>query len=329
MTSKKSWIHSFNTVQENNYDIIIVGGGPAGLTAGLYASRSKMRTLLLERMGCGGQNAITDWIENYPGFPEGINGFELASKFEEQARKFGLEIKTEGVISIESTSQDISGKAVRTENGVYAATAVVIAAGASFKNLNVPGEVELRGKGVSYCATCDAPFFKEKDVAVVGGGNSAVQEAVYITRFAKSVTLIHRRDRLRATAILQEKAKNNPKIRFKLESVVKSIQGGEQVESITTENVKTGAKEDLNVQGVFIFIGHVPNTEFLRDTVKKDDSGYILTDENMQTSLSGVFACGDARKKLLRQVVTACGEGAAAAFAAQEYVEEKRGTAYK
>jgi thioredoxin reductase (NADPH) len=311
---------------DTQYDIIIIGGGPAGLTAGLYASRSNMRTLLLEKMGCGGQSAITDWIENYPGFPEGISGFELSSKIEEQARKFGLTITLEEVSSITVNGTE---KTVKTSGGEYRAGAVIIASGANHKMLQVPGEEELRGKGVSYCATCDGPFFRNKDVIVAGGGNSAVQEAIFLTKFARNVTLVHRRDRLRAAAVLQERAKNNPKIHFQWNAVIEKIAGTEQVEGVVLRNMVTNEVSQLSANGVFVFVGLTPNSSYLCGLVAMDEAGYVITDDTMSTNVPGVFACGDIRKKLLRQVITAAGEGATAAFAAEEYVENERGTAYK
>lgn len=314
-------------MQPAKYDVIIIGGGPAGLTASVYCSRSKMSVLLIEKMGCGGQAAITDWIENYPGFPEGISGFDLTQKMEEQARKFGAEIIFEDVTGVEA-GQD-KGYAVRTSSGEHACSSIIVSSGANHKRLGIPGENEFSGKGVSYCATCDGPFFKNKDVAVVGGGNSAVQEAIYLTRFASSVTLVHRRDRLRATKILQDRAAANEKIKFALNSVPVSINGSDKVESVTLADVRTKAERTVPVSVVFVFVGLVPNTGFLPGLVALDENGYIKTDDNMATGAPGIFACGDARRKLLRQVVTAAGEGAAAAFSAQEYVDELKGTRYK
>lgn len=299
------------------------------MTAGLYAARSRLRTLLIEKMGCGGQSVITDWLENYPGFPDGIAGFELASKMEEQARKFGLETAFEEVQELVLPANKDEDKIIATTGGQYRATAVILASGATHKMLHVPGETALRGKGVSYCATCDGPFFRDKDVVVVGGGNSAVQEAVYLTRFARSVTIIHRRDRLRATHILQERAKANQKVKFLWNSVVTEIKGDEHVTSVAVRDVRDNSVSEVPASGVFVFVGLEPHSTFVAGKLDLDASGYIKTDDAMRTSVRGVFACGDVRKKLLRQVVTAAGEGATAAFAAQEYVEEVRGIAYK
>lgn len=315
-------------MNEKTYDIIIVGGGPAGLTAGIYASRGGMKTLLLEKMGCGGQAVITDFIENYPGFPEGIGGYELAAKMQEQAVKFGLEIAVEEVKSIENVSGSVGGKRVSTSENIYLSTAVVLAVGANFKHLDVPGEWEFTGKGVSYCATCDGPFFKGKEVIVVGGGDSAVQEASFLTKFASKVTIVHRRERLRAARSLQDRAKTNSKIGYRLNTALEKISGAGRVERVTLKNIESGKIEELKADGVFIFVGYIPNTAFLSGLVKADESGFIVTDENLQTSSEGIFACGDSRKKLLKQVVTACGDGALASFAAQEYVELAKGTSY-
>jgi thioredoxin reductase (NADPH) len=314
---------------ENKYDLIIIGGGPAGLTAGLYAARAQLKTLIIEKMGCGGQAAITDWIENYPGFPQGISGFELTAKMEEQARKFGLEVAIDEVNGIVSSHEDRREVAVHAQSQTHTASALIIASGATHKPLNVPGEQEFRGKGVSYCATCDGPFFREKDVVVVGGGNSAVQEAIYLTRFAKAVTLVHRRERLRATPILQERAKATPRLKLMLGYTVQNITGKDMVDGVTIESTVDHKVLSVPCNGVFIFVGLVPNTAFLKGFAETDENGYIITNDTMRTSVSGVFACGDVRKKILRQVVTAAGEGATAAFAAQEYIDEIKGTSYR
>ncbi|MFH1369653.1 MAG: thioredoxin-disulfide reductase [Elusimicrobiota bacterium] len=313
-------------MQSKEYEIVIIGGGPAGLTAGLYASRSRFKTLLIEKMGCGGQAAIADWIENFPGFPEGISGFDLAQKIEEQAKKFGTEFAFDEVTAVSICGESFN---VKTQSENIPAKAVIMASGANHKKLDIPGESEFSGKGVSYCATCDGPFFRGKDVAVIGGGNSAVQEAVYLTKFASSVSIIHRRDRLRAAKILQERALNNPKIKMLWNSVPVSIHGGELVDGLKIRNVLTSEENELPFNGVFVFVGLKPNTACVSKLIQLDESGYIPTDENMSTSVPGIFACGDARKKILRQIVTAAGEGALASFSAQEYIDELRGTRYK
>ncbi|MFC1500940.1 thioredoxin-disulfide reductase [Elusimicrobiota bacterium] len=307
-------------IQANKYDLIIIGGGPAGLTAGLYASRAKLKTLLLEKMGCGGQVMITDRIENYPGFPDGLSGFELSAKIEEQAKKFGLEVKLEAVKSIQVNDL----KTVITDSTKYAASAVIIATGANYRRAGVPGENELIGKGVSYCATCDAAFFKEKDVVVIGGGDSAIQEALFLTKFAKKVKIVHRRDQLRATKILQDRVLANDKIEVLWGSIVTKILGQEKVSGVELKNVKSGKVSSINTDGVFVFIGFVPNTSFVEDILKLTETKHITTDSNMQTPIEGLYACGDVRDKLLKQVVTAAGDGATAAFAAQQYLDKKK-----
>jgi len=304
---------------ENIYDIIIIGGGPAGLTAGIYASRARMKTLLIEKMGCGGNAALTDWIENYPSMPDGISGFDLAQKMEQQARKFGTEIVYEEFIEVKDSG---IFKIVKTTEKEYNAIAIIIATGAEYKSLGVPGEEEFRGKGVSYCATCDGAFFKDKDVIVAGGGNSAFQEAIFLTRFAKTVTIVHRRDTFRAMPILQERAKADAKIKFVINSIIERIEGSEKVERIVLKNTITGQNSVLNADGIFVFIGFAPATEYLKGVIELDTIGHIISDSTMNTSSNGIFACGDARKKTLRQVITAASDGAIAAHSAQEYVEQ-------
>lgn len=301
------------------YDVIIIGGGPAGLSAAVYSSRSRLKTLLIEKAGCGGQIAITDELENYPGFDEGINGFDIAVKMEKQARKFGTEIVYGEVLSLDM--QDKLKKVILSDQ-IYMTKTVIIASGAKFKKLNIKGEAEFMGRGVSYCATCDGPFFRNKEIAVIGGGNSALQEALYLTRFAGKVNLIHRRDEFRAVKILQERVLKDPKINVILSATVEEIEGSESIEKIRIKNIKNGQMNELSVSGVFIFVGWTPNTKFLTESkIVLNEDGYILTNDEMQTSIPGVFACGDIRKKLLRQVVTAAGDGATASVAAQHYIE--------
>ncbi len=301
------------------YDVIIIGGGPAGLTAGIYASRARLKTLLIEKAGCGGQIAMTDKLENFPGFEDGINGFEFTSKVEQQARNFGTEIVYGEVLSLEAES---SVKKVILSDHTYAAKTIIVASGSSFKKLGIYGENEFIGRGVSYCATCDGPFFKNKTVAVIGGGNSAVQEALFLTKFANKIYVIHRRDTLRAVQLLQEKVFAEKKIEVVFDTNVEEIAGGQMIENLKVKNVKTGKPGSIAVDGVFIFIGWNPNTSFLSDNkIALDENGYIITDEKMQTSLEGVLACGDVRKKMLRQVVTAVSEGATAAISAQHLIE--------
>ncbi|MDK2883288.1 MAG: thioredoxin reductase [Bacillota bacterium] len=303
----------------STYDVIIIGGGPAGLAAGLYAGRAKLKTLLLEQMLAGGQAATTDLIENYPGAPEGITGPQLTERMEEQAKKFGVEF-----LMAQVTGVDLKGreKVVITSEGSYKGKTVIIATGATHRKLGCPGEEEFTGRGVSYCATCDGAFYEDLPVAVVGGGDSAITEALFLTKFASRVYVIHRRDTLRATKVVQDKAFAEPKIEFIWNSVVEEIKGGEMVEEVRLKNVKTGALQDLPVKGVFIYVGLVPNTEFLKGQVKLDERGYIPVSANMETDVPGVFAAGDVTVKLLRQVVTAVGDGATAAVAAEKYIEE-------
>jgi len=316
--------------EEKIYDVIIVGGGAAGLTAGIYLARARMDTLLIEKMSLGGQAILTDIIENYPGFPHGIAGPELIQKIEEQAVRFGLKIEYGEVVKVEvKKDEEDKISIVKTDNQEYKTLAVIVASGAETSGLGVPGEEELRGKGVSYCATCDAPFFQNQKIVVVGGGDTAIEEALYLTKFAQEITIIHRRDRLRATKILQERVFSNKKINFAWDSTVMKILGKEKVEGILIKNAKTGQEKEMLCQGVFIFVGNLPNTEFLQGAIKFDDKGYIITDDNMMSSEEGIYACGDVRKKILRQVVTACGEGATAAFAAGKYIEELKGVSYK
>jgi len=306
------------------YEAIIIGGGPAGLTAGLYLSRARIKTALIESALCGGQMWYSELVENYPGIPEGIEGNKLSDLFKQQAVKFGLKIIEDEVVRV------VPGACVETAGGKkYEAIGIIIATGAGQKKLGVPGEKELTGRGVSYCATCDGPLFRDKEVVVVGGGDTAVQEAVFLTKFCKKVYLVHRRDRLRATKIIQERALS---LKDKLEPVwngtVKEIKGSSRVETVVIEDVKKKTKSEIRCDGVFIFAGVLPNTGFLNGVVDTDKQGYIITDEDMKTSVDGIYACGDARGKLLRQIVTACGEGATAAFACQHYIEAQKGEAY-
>jgi len=315
------------TKEEKIYDAIIIGGGPAGLTAGIYLSRARMDTLLIEKAMPGGQAVLTEIIENYPGFPEGISGPELMQKMEEQAVRFGLKIEYGEVEEIKIEEDKV--KIIKINNKEYKTMAIILASGVEASKLGVPGEEELRGRGVSYCATCDAPFFKDQKIVVVGGGDTAIEEALYLTKFVQEVTIVHRCDRLRATKILQERVFSNKKINFAWDSLAIKILGKEKVEGVLIQNKKTGEEKEIFCKGVFVFVGNIPNSKFLNEMIKLDQKGYILTDDNMMTSQEGIYACGDIRKKLLRQVVTACGEGAIAAFAAQKYIEELKGTSYK
>ncbi len=301
-----------------DYDLVIAGGGPAGLTAGLYAARAKLKTLLIEKMVIGGQAASTFLIENYPGFPDGISGPDLTQAMESQAKRFGLEISNGDVSRVLPQGKlweiNHDGNRIMTK-------AVIIATGADPKKLGVPGEDEMKGKGVSYCATCDGPFFRDEEIAVIGGGDAAVDEALYLTRFAKKVYLIHRRNALRATKISQDRAFANEKIEILWDTVVEKIAGEKSVAGLELKNVKTLRSSDLKVAGVFLYVGWKPQTDFLRGIVGLDEQGFILTDSNMATYAPGLFAAGDVRQKLLRQITTAVGDGATAAFAAERYLE--------
>lgn len=300
------------------YDVIVIGGGGAGLTAALYTSRANLSTALFEKLTPGGQIALTDVVENYPGFPEGITGPEISQKMEEQAKRYGTEILYN---EVKSMARGTDGFELQTANGVFHARSIILAAGASFRMLGVPKEKELTGRGVSYCATCDGAFFKQKDIIVVGGGDSALQEGIFLTRFATNVSVVHRRDKLRASPILQERAMQNPKIKFIWDTVVEKINGDKKVEGVTFKNLKSNQVSDFKTDGVFVFIGHDPNTKFLKDFVELDDHGYVKTWENLKTSVPGVFAAGEIRAGATKQLVAACGEGCEAALAAQAYLE--------
>ena len=315
--------------KEDVYDVMIIGGGPAGLTAGMYTARARLSTVLIEKLGIGGQASTADRIENYPGFAQGISGPELVHAMEEQARSFGMRIVSGEVTGIRlSDGSNIKKVFVNGGPDPYQGLSIIIAAGHEQRKLGIPGEREYTGKGVSYCATCDGAFFKDLAIAVVGGGDVALEEALFLTRFAKKIYVIHRRDRLRATKILQERAFNNNKIEFVFDSVVDEILCQMMVDGVKVRNLKTGERKDLEVNGVFIFVGWIPGLSFLGNTVKRSEDGYIIADKEMETSREGIFACGDCRKKNLRQIVTACGDGATAAFSAQHYVERMKGEEY-
>lgn len=301
-----------------DYDLVIIGGGPAGLTAGIYAARARLNVLMLEKLVPGGQIIVTDWIENYPGFPKGLPGADLVEKFIEQAKGLGLKIETGEVASL-----DLSGpvKKIVLEKTTITARTVIIATGASPKKLGADKEENFLGRGISTCATCDAPFFKDAVVAAVGGGDTAVQESLYLTKFVKKVYLIHRRDQLRAAKILQERAFSNNQIEFIWNSVVTGFDGLFNLEKVFVNNLKTGEMRQLDVEGCFIWVGIQPNTGFLENSLKLDDSGFIVANARMETSAPGVFAAGDVRNTPLRQVATAVGDGAIAATSAAHYIE--------
>ncbi|MFH1779401.1 MAG: thioredoxin-disulfide reductase [Candidatus Omnitrophota bacterium] len=302
-----------------DYDVVIIGGGPAGLTAGIYTARARLKTLLLERLFPGGQILTSPLVENYPGFARGVTGEAIVNEMVKQATRLGLEIKTETAISIEDHGQD--GKVVKTNSGSYKALAIILTMGADPSKLNVPGEEKLEGKGVSHCATCDAPLFRDKEVIVVGGGDTAVEDAIFLTTFCRRVKVVHRRDQLRATKILQERAFQNKKINFIWNTVVAEILGQDKVEKVKLKNVKTGEEAIAPTDGVFVGVGLSPNTDIVKGLVEMDEKNYILTSDDMVTSREGIFAAGDCKKRSFHQMINACGEGATAAYSAQKYIE--------
>jgi len=298
--------------------MIIIGAGPAGLSAALYAARGELNPLVFTGMQPGGQAALTHTIENYPGFPDGIGGPELGDLFQKQAERFGARVEFDTVTGVDFSTRPFK---VRTYSDEYLAQTVIIASGASSVHLGVPGEKELAGRGVSYCATCDGWFFRERNVIVVGGGDSALEEAIFLTRYATSVTIVHRRKELRAGAILQTRVRENPKIQFILESVVKEIKGDDKVTSVVLENVKTHEISEIKTDGIFVFIGHTPNNEMYKGQLKMDDRGYLVVDSKMKTSVEGVYACGETADGEYKQVVISAGMGATAAITATRYLE--------
>ena len=304
---------------DKSCDIIIIGGGPAGLTAGIYAARARLDTLLIEKLMVGGQIATADIVENFPGFPKGINGLELTQLMHEQATGFGLK-----TIMAEVTSLELAGvfKTVRTTEGDFTTRAVIVAGGSVRSKLGVPGEEEYAGRGVSYCATCDGAFFREKIVAVVGGGNVAASEAIHLTHFASKVIVIHRRNQLRADRILQEKILTDPKIDVRWDSVVMEIKGNNFVNALRLKNVKTNQESILPIDGAFISVGLNPETDYLKGVLLLDDAGYIITTERMETEVPGIFAAGDIRKDAGRQAICAAGDGATAAIYAEKFLRE-------
>jgi thioredoxin reductase (NADPH) len=303
-------------------DLIIIGAGPAGLTAGLYASRSCLKTLLFERLVPGGQIIMTHWVENYSGFPEGISGYDLVDRMKRQAENAGLVIQSQAVTRLELSPEK---KVVHTPEGPHETKALILTTGATPMKLGVTGEALLTGKGISYCATCDGPFYRDEEVAVIGAGDTALEEAVYLTRFASKVYLIHRRDKLRGIKLLQDRVMSEEKIEIVWDSVATRIVGKTEVEGLDLKNVKTEEESHLPVRGVFIFVGYSPNNELVKGLLETDEAGFVVTNRDMETSIPGVFAAGDIRSKLLRQVSTAVGEGATAAVAAEKYIERISG----
>ncbi len=298
------------------YDVIIIGGGPAGLTAGIYTSRSRLDSLLTEKGLFGGQISNAEWVENFPGFPDGISGLDLGQKMHDQAAKFGLE-----TILTEVTGLELQGdhKVVKTTEGDFTARAVILAGGSERQKLGIPGEEEFIGKGVSYCATCDAAFFIDRPVAVAGGGDAAITEALHLAKLTSKVTVIHRRDELRATKILQEKAFAEPKIDFAWDSIVEKVEGKDFVQGLNLRNVKTDQTSDLEVAGLFVSIGFQPDTDYLKGLLKLDDIGHVITNEKMETEIAGIYAAGDIRRNSGRQAITAAGDGATAAIYVEKY----------
>ena len=309
---------------ENLYDVVIIGCGPAGLAAGLYSARAKMKTLILEKGKTGGQIVTTNEVANYPGSIREATGPSLIARMVEQAEEFGAERKSDAVVSVDFSEKI---KVVKCEKEEYRAKSVIIATGATPRKLGVPGEVELTGKGVSYCATCDADFFTDLEVYVIGGGDSAIEEAMFLTKFARKVIVVHRRDTLRAAKSIQDKAFKNEKLEWIWNSEVAEIKGEGIAESIVLKNRETGeltqydAHEDDGTFGIFPFIGYLPLSDIFKDLVDMDDRGYLITDDDMKTNIDGIFAAGDIRHKSLRQVVTAVADGAIAAVQAEKYIE--------
>ncbi len=301
-----------------DYQVIVIGGGPAGLAAGIYLARDRLRSLLIEKGGFGGQIANAEQVENFPGFPEGINGFDLGELMLKQAERFGLETLLAEVESIEFNGEQ---KLIETTAGNFTAKAVILASGSERSKLGVPGEKEFMGRGVSYCATCDGAFFKDKPVAVIGGGNAAITEAIHLTKFASKVFVIHRRDQLRATRILQERASSEPKIQFLWNTIIEAIDGKDFVERLKLKEVKTGKSSTLEIDGIFISVCFKPSTDYLEGVLPLDKAGQIITNERMETDVPGMFAAGDIRSNSIRQVAAATGDGATAAFYVRKYLE--------
>jgi thioredoxin reductase (NADPH) len=301
------------------YDVVIIGGGPAGLSAALYAGRDKLSTLIIEKGIMGGLITETEKIDNYPGFPEGLSGFDLTDKMHQQAAKYGVQ-----ELSAEVTAVERSGKGfvVKTTDGDHAARALIVAGGSTHQKLGIPGEKEYTGKGVAYCATCDAPFYTDKIVAVAGGGNTALYEAMHLAKFAKKVYLIHRRGEYRATSAVQEQMKKITKIEPVLSTIIEAVEGGDFVENLAIKNVDSGKTSKLKVDGIFVAVGLKPNTGYLKELVELDKGGSIVVSDKMASSLPGIFAAGDIRHNSIQQVVAACGDGAVAAISAKKWLDE-------
>lgn len=316
-------LSSNQELQEEHVRVLILGSGPAGLSAALYAARANLEPVVLTGMELGGQVSLTYIVENYPGFPEGVGGMEMVDLFQKQAERFGARIEVDLADQVDLSERPFR---VKTSNGkLFLADTLIITTGASAKHLEVPGEQEFTGRGVSYCATCDGWFFKEKQVIVVGGGDSALEEGIFLTRYADNVTIVHRRDELRAGPILQERAQKNEKIGYMWNTVVKEIAGNGSVEKVRLEDTETGEVREHAVEGVFIFIGHYPNSDLFKGQLEMDEQGYIVVDQRMHTSVPGVYAAGEIADPHFRQVVTSAGMGAAAAMEAGHFLDEHVG----
>ncbi len=305
---------------KREYDVVIIGGGPAGLTASIYTARARLKSLLIERGATGGWILNAGVVENYPGFPDGINGLELADAMQQQAVKFGLEMLTAEVTGLELKDEQ---RVVKTSEGDVASRAVIVAGGSDRVKLGVPGEEEFTGRGVAYCAICDGYFYRDVPVAVVGGGNAAINEALELTKFASRVTIIHRREELRATKILQERAFAEPKIEFAWNTVVEAVEGEDTVKKLRLKNVRSGEKSTLEISGVFVAVGFRPNTGYLKSVLTLAGDGTIITNEKMETAVPGIFAAGDIRSSSIRQVAAAVGDGSVATIYAERYIAGK------
>ena len=303
---------------EKHVKVLVLGAGPAGLAAALYAARAELEPVVLTGMQLGGQAALTHVIENYPGFPTGVGGAELGELFQKQAENFGAKVEFDMAHEVDLSQRPYK---VTTDNGEYLADTLILTTGANPTHLNIPGEVELTGRGVSYCATCDGWFFKDKKVVIVGGGDSALEEGLFITRYASSVTVIHRRDEFRASPVLQKRAKEHPKMNFILDTVVTEVVGTDKVTTLKLKNVKTGAESTFDTDGLFIFIGHVPNTQMFKGQLEMSDLGYVIVNDKMETNVEGVYAAGEIADPHFRQVITSAGMGAAAAIQATRFLE--------
>lgn len=309
------------TYAKNFYDVIIIGSGPAGFTAGIYTSRAKLKTLIISGSLPGGQLMTTSEVENYPGFPNGIFGPELMMNMRQQAERFATTIIDDEVLKVDFKKRPFL---ISTHSETYEGRAILLCTGASPRKLDIDGELEFGGRGVSYCATCDGPFFKGEEIAVIGGGDTAIEEATFLTKFGKAVKIIHRRDFLRASKILQEKAFENSKIQFVWNNVVTRIAGNKKIESIDLKNLTTGKTQNLSVGGLFVAIGHEPNTSIFKDQLELDDKGYVVLKENTRTSVEGVFAAGDVHDYRYRQAVTAAGFGCMAALDVEKWLSENK-----